>query len=64
MIEGVNGNIIWLNSGGMTDFGFAYYWKDIPVNILSFGSLTFELISTEDEILSFRRHLIICTWVN
>lgn len=70
MIESANGGITWLSSGGMTNFGFAYYWREIPINILSFGRVIdngvsinymnktdmFELMSYTGEIVNFSRY--------
>lgn len=69
-IESADGKLTWLNRGGMTDYGFAYYWQDIPINILSFGSIVdsnvsvnylnkndiFEIIREDGTVINFGRY--------
>ena len=69
-MESADGKLTWLNSGGMTEFGFAYYWREIPVNILSFGSMVdskvrvnylnnkdvFEIIKHDGTVINFGRY--------
>ena len=38
-IESADGIVSNVSKGGMTMFGFAYYWEAIPMNILSFGCM-------------------------
>ena len=41
-IESSDGVVSTINIGGMTVFGFAYLWKLLPINLLSFGQLRSE----------------------
>ena len=36
-VESADGNITALDSGGYSFFGDAYFWNDVPMNLISFG---------------------------